>query len=288
MHKTQSFFVRLFFLGLLSLIPQTTKAVNELPWKTQKPAGEKVEALKNVTVQERLGENIDLNLLFVDEQGQQVRLQDFFQSGKPVLLTLVYYSCPSLCNFHLNGVIDALKAMDLQSGKDFEFVAVSFEPKDTTAMALGKKNEYKERFLEASARLIASEESVEGWHFLTGSRENTEALAKQVGFHYEWNEASGQWSHPAVAYVLTPQGKISRYLYGISIPDKTLRLSLVEASNGQIGNVLDRFILYCFNYNPKERKYSLMALNAVRAGAGVTLILLGFLLIPFWMRKKDI
>lgn len=281
---------KVFKFLLLLGIAQGAEGDNKLPWKTHKPAGEKVEALKNVTVKEHLGEKINLNLAFVNEQGEQVRLQNFFQADKPVLLTLVYYTCPALCNFHLNGVMDALKLMDLTAGQDFEFVAVSFEPKDTPEIAMDKKNAYRERFFSGSGARTQSENSdvTNGWHFLTGSKENTEALAKQLGFFYEWDEGSGQWSHPAVAYVLTPQGTIARYLYGISIPDKTLRLSLVEASLGKIGNVLDKFILYCFNYNPKERKYSLMALNAVRAGAGVTLILLGFLLIPFWMRRKDI
>ena len=259
------------------------KADNKLPWKTQRPASEKVEALENVTVEEKLGESVHLDLSFVDEKGDQVRLKDFFKPKKPVLLTLVYYTCPGLCNFHLNGVMDALKKMDLKSGEDFEFVAVSFEPKDTPETAFAKKSEFKERFLAGGT--VNSQNPDKGWHFLTGTQVNTKKLADQVGFSYKWDEASSQWSHPAVAYVLTPEGKISRYLYGIQIPDKTLRLSLVEASDGQIGSVLDQFILYCFNYNPQEGKYSLTALNAVRVGAGLTLIILGFLLIPFWIRS---
>ena len=278
---------RISFLSLIGFQLLFTspfvKADNKLPWKTQRPAGQKVEALKNITVEENLGQMVDLNLPFVDEQGQKVILKDFFKPEKPVLLTLVYYTCPSLCNFHLNGVMEALKKMDLKSGQDFEFVAISFEPKDTPQTARSKKNEFKERFLKASGKQNLSQ----GWHFLTGTQENTRTLAHQLGFFYEWDERSSQWSHPAVAYVLTDQGMISRYLYGISISDKTLRLSLVEASHGKIGNILDRFILYCFNYNPQERKYSLMALNAVRAGAGITLILLGFLLIPFWIRNRN-
>ena len=277
------FIFHLFIIFQVLFLFAPLKADNKLPWKTQRPASEKVEALKNVTVEEKLGETIDLNLSFVDEQSEQVHLKDFFKPKKPVLLTLVYYTCPGLCNFHLNGVMDALKEMDLKSGKDFEFVAVSFEPKDTPETALAKKNEFKERFLTNNT--ASPPDPDKGWHFLTGTQANTKTLANQVGFSYEWNEASSQWSHPAVAYVLTPEGKISRYLYGIQIPDKTLRLSFVEASNGQVGNVLDRFILYCFNYNPQEGKYSLMALNAVRAGAGLTLIILGFLLIPFWIRS---
>ena len=271
------------FLIIFLFLSAPLGADNKLPWKTQKPASEKVEALKNITVKEKLGEMVHLNLPFINERGKQVVLKDFFKPKKPVLLTLVYYTCPGLCNFHLNGVMDALKKIDLKTGQDFEFVAVSFEPKDTPQTALVKKNEFKERFLSGSTS--NRQDADKGWHFLTGTKENTRTLANQVGFSYEWNEASSQWSHPAVAYVLTPKGKISRYLYGIQIPDKILRLSLVEASNGQIGNVLDRFILYCFNYNPQERKYSLMALNAIRAGAGITLIILGLLLIPFWIRS---
>ena len=277
--------VGIFFTFQLFLLSVPSSADNKLPWKTKKTASEKVEALKNITVEEKLGENIQLDLPFIDEKNEQVVLKDFFKPEKPVLLTLVYYTCPGLCNFHLNGVMDALKEMDLKANQDFEFVAVSFEPKDTPQTALLKKNEFKERFLHGSQSEGNQQDPSQGWHFLTGTKENTRTLANQVGFSYEWNEASSQWSHPAVAYVLTPEGKISRYLYGIQIPSKTLRLSLVEASNGQIGNVLDRFILYCFNYNPQERKYSLMALNAVRAGAGFTLIILGFLLIPFWIRS---
>ena len=267
----------IFLFWLLFLfVPYSTKAEkNKLPWKTHKPAHEKVPALKNVTVKENLGQEINLNLPFVNEQGENVTLKDFFNPDKPVLLTLVYYTCPGLCNFHLHGVTDALKKMDLIASQEFEFVAISFEPKDTPQTALTKKNEFQNTPQARKGK----------WHFLTGSQENTKNLADQLGFFYEWDEESKQWSHPAVAYVLTPEGKISRYLYGIQVSDKTLRLSLVEASNGKVGNVLDRFILYCFNYNPQERKYSLIALRAVQAGAGITLIVLGFLLIPFWMRK---
>ena len=278
-----SLIFRFFIVFQVLFLFVPLKADNKLPWKTRRPASEKVEALKNVTVEEKLGESLQLSLSFVDEQGKKVILKDFFKPERPVLLTLVYYTCPGLCNFHLNGVMDALKAMDLKSGEDFEFVAVSFEPGDTPETALAKKNEFKGRFLAGNT---ASQQNPDkGWHFLTGTKENTKTLADQVGFSYKWDESSSQWSHPAVAYVLTPEGKISRYLYGIQIPDKTLRLSLIEASDGQIGNVLDRFILYCFNYNPQEGKYSLMALNAVRAGAGLTLVILGLLLIPFWIRS---
>ena len=227
------FHLFIIFQVLFLFVP--LKADNKLPWKTKRPASQKVEALKNVTVEEKLGEAIHLDLSFTDEQGEQVRLKDFFKPKKPVLLTLVYYTCPGLCNFHLNGVMDALKEMDLKAGEDFEFVAVSFEPKDTPQTALSKKNEFKERFLHGSKSEENQQNPDKGWHFLTGTQENTRTLASQVGFSYEWNEASNQWSHPAVAYVLTPEGKISRYLYGIQIPDKTLRLSLVEASDGQIG-----------------------------------------------------
>ncbi len=264
----------LFIIGCSSI---SSFGESKLPWKEKKASTKKVEALNEVGVVENLGDSVDLNLELTDENGKTVQLGDYFKKERPVLLTLVYYSCPSLCNFHLNAVTETLKQLKWTTGEEFEFVAVSFEPKDTPEIAgLKKKSYLKEYGREAGSK---------GWHFLTGTEENVAKLAEQVGFGYKWDPESKQWAHAAVAYVMTPEGRLSRYLYGISFEPKTLRLSLVEASNGVIGSVIDKFILYCFNYNPKDRKYSLVAFNAVRAGAGLTVLVLSVLLIPFWLKN---
>ena len=263
------------------LFAETTFADKDgLPWEERKVSTEKVKAVENVKIEERLGKKLDLDIPLVDDEGNEVTLQKYMNGSKPVLLTLVYYTCPSLCNYHLNGITDTLKQMKWTVGKEFDIVAISFEPSDTPKIAGAKKQSYIESY--------GRPESANGWHFLTGTAENVKKIADQVGFKYTWDDETQQWAHPAVAYVMTPTGTISRYLYGIQFPPNTLKLSMVEAGEGKVGNVIDKFILYCFNYNPKERKYSLVAYNVVRAGAMATVLILGLFLVPFWIRyRKD-
>lgn len=191
---------------------------------------------------------------------------------------MAYYSCPSLCNFHLNGLNDAFKKLKEPVGKEFNFVVVSIEPKETPELAEQKKANY----LKAYGR----PEGNDGWHFLVGDEDSVRELAKQVGFGYKWDETQQQWAHAAAAFVLTPEGRISRYLYGIDFSPQTMRLSLVEASNGRIGTLADKLTLFCFHFDPKASKYTLAAFNVVRAGGALMVIILAAFLTPFWFRNR--
>jgi protein SCO1 len=236
------------------------------------------EDLKDIGIEEKLGQSIDLNMKFRNEEGEEVSLQSFFSKGKPVLLTLVYYNCPSLCNFHLNGLNDVFKKVDNWTiGKEFDVISISIDPKETPELAKNKKVNYIEAY--------GKQEAAKGWHFLTGSQENITKVADQVGFKYKWVEETGEFAHTAAAYVITPEGKISRYLYGIGFSPDVLRLSMVEASNGTIGTIVDKFVLYCFQYDPNKKTYAFYAYNVMRAGAGASALILSMFLGMFWLRN---
>tara|TARA_B100001248_G_scaffold262696_1_gene261038 strand:- start:8897 stop:9709 length:813 start_codon:yes stop_codon:yes gene_type:complete len=235
--------------------------------------------LEGVGITEHLGEKIDLSTKFRNEEGKEVPLSTYFDGKRPVLLTLIYYSCPSLCNFHLNGLTDVFKQLDKwEVGKQFDVVAISINPKEQADVAKAKKASYIEEYGKPQA--------ASGWHFLTGRQESIDKIAKQIGFQYKWVEETQEYAHSAAAYVISPDGMISRYLYGIGFAPKTLRLSLVEAADGKIGTVLDRFILYCFQYDPDKKSYAFYAYNVMRAGAGFSAIVLLLFLAAFWVRQR--
>ena len=234
--------------------------------------------LKDATITEHLGEKIDLDLKFKDENGQLVPLRTFVASGKTMLLSPAYYSCPSLCNFHLNGITEAFTKLKEPLGKEFNHVVVSIEPKETPEMAKTKK----EIYLKAYGR----PEGAAGWHWMTGDQAAITTLMKQLGFGYRWDEEAKQYAHASAAMVISPDGKITRYLYGIVFDPKTVRLSMVEASKGEVGTAMDRLILYCFHFDPKSSKYSLKIFNIMRgAGVLVVLAMIGFIA-PFWIRNS--
>lgn len=232
---------------------------------------------KDVGVDEHLGQALDLNLEFTDDKGVTGPLGRFFNKGKPVLMAMVYYTCPSLCNFHLNGLTDTMKLLKWSTGDKFQLVAVSMNSAETSELAAKKKANY----LQAYGRSGADQ----GWHFLVGSKENVRRLADQLGFKFKWIEEKSQFSHAAVAYVITPDGRISRYLHGIQPDPTTLRMSLLEASNGTIGTVIDQMLMFCFQFDPKKNKYSLYAWNLMRIGAILMVLLLAVLMLPVWWRE---
>jgi len=234
--------------------------------------------LQDIGIEEHLGANIDLGLAFKDENGQPVTLGSLTSKRKPVLLSLAYFGCPSLCNFHLNGLNDAFKQMQAPIGQEFEFVVVSIDSRETPELAKQKREAYVKAYGRA--------ESINGWHFWTGTQENVARLASQVGFKYRWDEGEKQWAHASAAYAITPEGRISRYFYGIVFDAKVLRLSLVEASNGAIGTIVDKLTLFCFHFDPKENKYTVAAFNIMRAGGGLTAVILAAVLVPFWLRSR--
>jgi len=234
-------------------------------------------ALRDVGLDQRLNELVPLDLVFRDEQGAPVRLGAYF-NDKPVVLTLVYYECPMLCTLVLNGLVRAMNALTLDAGKDFEIVTVSFNPKETPALAAAKKESYLRSYARPSAAA--------GWHFLTGDAADIAALARAVGFRYRYVPEQRQYAHAAGIVVLTPQGKVARYFYGLEYSARDLRLGLVEASQGTIGSPVDAFLLYCFHYDPATGTYAAAALNAIRIGGVVTVVALAGFVAFSWRRER--
>lgn len=228
---------------------------------------EKGPDTKGIGITEKLGDSIDLNLHFSDETGKTVRLGEFFEKKKPVIVSMAYYQCPMLCGIVLNGLVDGMKGMSWVAGKEFTLVNVSFDPREKPTLAATKKK----NLIEA----LGKPEASSGWHFLTGEESQIKTLASQLGFGYRWDETEKQFAHGAGIFVLTPEGKLSRVLYGIQYRPSDLRLSLLEASNGKVGTIIDRIVLFCYSYNPKMRQYSVTLTRIVQLGAVVTMLILG-------------
>ena len=228
-------------------------------------------ALGKVAFEQRLNEQLPLDLPFKDENGQAVKLGDYF-GRKPVVLAFVYYECPMLCTQVLNGLESALRVLDESVGDEFEVVTVSFDPRETPVLASAKKKAYLERYKREGAG--------EGWHFLTGEQASIAALTKAAGFSYAWDEQTRQFAHASGIVVATPAGKLSRYFFGIDYSPRDLKFALIESSSEKIGSLADRLLLYCYHYDPATGNYGLVAMRAVRLGGVVTLVaLFGFMFI---------
>ncbi len=233
--------------------------------------------LQNVGIEQHLDGQVPPDLTFVDDAGRAVKLGDYF-GKKPLILNLVYYNCTMLCGEALAGLTGAMKMVKFNVGDEFDVVTVSFNPNETPAIAAAKKQDYLKRYGRASA--------ASGWHFLTGPAESINALTKAVGFQYQYDPKSNQYAHATAIMVLTPQGRISRYFYGVDYPPKDLRMGLVEASQGKIGNAVDTVLLYCYHYDPATGKYGAIVSNILKLGAGLTILLLsGLLFILFRLEK---
>lgn len=237
------------------------------------PANVRPPRLENVGIDQRLDAQVPPDLSFLEETGKTVKLGDYF-GRKPLILNLVYYNCTMLCGEALAGLASAMRLVKFDVGNEFDVVTVSFDPRETPAMAAAKKKDYVARYGRANAAA--------GWHFLTGQPESINALTKAVGFQYQYDSKSNQYAHATAIMVLTPQGHISRYFYGVDFPPKDLRMGLVEASQGKIGNAVDAVLLYCYHYNPETGKYGAMVANILRLAAGATILLLGGLLFILW------
>ncbi len=250
-------------VGLLLLAahcpPLTARAQYAQPPVGPVPTGNSTEVLKKVNIEQRLNNQIPLDLRFRDEAGREVALGEYFSRGKPVVLTLVYYECPMLCNQVLNGEVGAFQALAFTPGREFEVVTVSFDEREGPELAARKKETYLRRYKREGAGA--------GWHFLTGDKANIDALARAVGFSYVWDEQSQQFAHASALMVATPEGRLSHYLYGIDYSPKDLRLALVEASAGKIGSPVDALILYCYHYDPATGRFA--PVMAVLRAAGV-------------------
>jgi protein SCO1/2 len=233
-------------------------------------------ALQDVGIDQRLNEPVPLDLVFHDESGAPVRLGTYFGS-KPVILALAYYECPMLCTLVLNGLASAMKVLSFDAGKEFEVVTVSFNPADTPALAAAKKQTY----LKAYGRPGADA----GWHFLTGDAAAIAQLTRAVGFRYKWLPEQQQFAHAAGIMVLTPQGKLARYFYGVEFSPRDLRLGLVEAAENKIGSPVDQLLLFCFHYDAATGKYGATAMGAVRVAGLLTVLALATFLAVMLRRE---
>lgn len=237
-------------------------------------------ALQGVGIDQRLNAQIPLNATFRDDLGRTVPLSAFFKTGKPVLLAPVYYRCPMLCSQVLNEMASALKAVSLDPGKDFEVVAFSFDPKDTPEIAAAKRQTYFSRYGRAG--------TANGWHFLTGDPANIKAVMDAVGFHYRYDPSTDQYAHASGIMVVTPEGKLSKYFYGVDYSPRDIRFGLVQASHGDIGTPVDEALLFCYHYDPTTGKYGAVAINIMRAaGGGFVLVCGAFLLVAFRHERRS-
>lgn len=238
------------------------------------PASTRPAPLREVGFDQNLDQLVPLDTPLVDEAGRTVRLGDYFGT-RPVVLLFAYYECPMLCTQVINGLASTLGVLSLEPGQDFEVITVSFDPRDTPATATAKKAAYMQRYKRPGAR--------EAWHFLTfvpGDAASIERLTDAAGFRYVWDEQTQQFAHPSGVIVLTPDGRLARYLFGIEYSPRDLRLGIVEASAGKVGSPVDALLLYCFHYNPMTGRYGLVIMRAIRiAGAATILALGGFIFI---------
>src|SRR4051812_10012890 len=234
--------------------------------------------LEGIGIQEKLGNAVDLDLMFTNEKGYQVPLRSFFHKDKPVLLDLVYYSCPMLCNLVLNGQTQVLREVPWTPGEEFEVVTISINPTEMFDLAVRKKQAYLESYGKPAP----------GWHFLTDYQGNVKKLAQQVGFNYRWDDRSQQFAHAAAITFLTPEGKVSRYLYGIRFKSRDVRLALTEASESKLGITVDKILLFCFHYDSAARSYVIFARNLMRGGGVLTVLILGAILFRLWRGERTL
>ena len=242
------------------------------------PASARPPQLKHVGIQQRLGKQIPADLEFRNEAGKQVRLGQYLGNG-PVILNFVYFHCPMLCGQVLQGLTGALRAIGYTAGRDFTVLTVSFDPQETPEMAAAKK--------KMVLATYGRPEAEKGWHFLTGSAASVAALTQAAGFQYQYNAQSNQFAHPTAIMVLTAEGKIAQYYYGIEYAPRDLRLGLVQASNGQIGTLTDEALLYCYRYDPQSGTYSAIISRVLRISGAVWLAMVSvFLVVMFRMEPK--
>jgi protein SCO1 len=265
----------LLSVSAASAQPQYPSGYGNQP-KPGTAASEIPPQLQEVTFEQRLNTTLPLDATFRDDRGQTVKLGDYF-GRKPVVLAFVYLQCPMLCSQVMNGISSSLKVLPFTPGADFDVVLVSFDPRDTPQIAAEKKRAHMEYW--------GSEETAGGWHILTGDEANIQRVTSAAGFTYRWDEASGQFAHASGVLVATPDGRLSRYFYGVEFSPKELRLALVESGEGKVGSAIDQLLLYCYHYDPSTGQYGVVVMNLVRLGGIVTVVMMaGFILL---MRRRD-
>jgi protein SCO1 len=280
-NRARSLMGTLIVCGLLALAGAAqaqslwTQQTGADSWPVQS-AGVRPELLRDVALDQKLNDSIPLDLTFHDEKGRTVALRSFF-GQKPVILTLVYYQCPMLCTQVLNSLAHSMKELPLVLGKDFEVVTVSIDPAETTVMAETKRQLYVGMYARPGIE--------QGWHFLTGAAPQIKALAAAVGFHFAYDSTTGQFAHPSGIMVLTPDGRLARYFYGIKYPPRDLRFGLEEASAGKIGSPVDQILLYCYHYDPATGKYGILISRVLQIAGLITLLGLA-LMVAILLRRE--
>jgi len=238
------------------------------------PASQRPPGLQFVGIEQHLNAEVPGDLEFRDELGNTVKLGDYFGHGRPVILNLGYYQCPMLCSELLQGLVGSMKALTLQLGQDYDVVTLSFDPRETTEMAAAKKRDIMKRFGRANAD--------RGWHFLTGRADQIKALTDAVGFQYQFDPKTEQYAHAMAIVLLTPDRHIAEYFYGVEFSPRDLRLGLVQAGQGKIGNITDSVLLYCYHYDPRTGKYGAIVSNVLKIGGLATMLILGtFIFVMF-------
>lgn len=248
------------------------------PYEPRAPSG-LPKALDGIGIDQKLNEQLPLDLELKNENGEIVKLGDYF-GKKPVMLSLVYYECPMLCNQILNGMVTAFRVMAFTPGNEFEVVTISFDPRETPALAASKKKNYVDNLPQAK-RASANA----GWHFLTADEESIRKITEAIGFRYRWDDATNQYAHASGVYVATPQGKLARYFYGIEYAPRDLRLGIIEAADNRIGSPMDQLLLYCFHYDPKTGKYGAVVMRMMQVGGVATLLAIAGMFIV--MRRRN-
>jgi len=243
------------------------------------PVNQRPPGLQFVGIDQHLNAEVPVDLEFRDELGNPVKLADYFGHGRPVILNLGYYQCPMLCSELLQGLVGSMKALTFNLGKDFDVITVSFDPSETTEMAAAKKRDIMKRYGRPN--------SDQGWHFLTGKADQINALTKAVGFEYQYDPKTQQYSHAAAIVMLSPDHHISGYFYGVEFSPKDLRLGLVQASQGKVGNIGDQVLLYCYHYDPRTGKYGAVIANILKLAGLATMLILGtFMFVMFRFDRK--
>jgi protein SCO1 len=263
---------------MLSALAVSAQDSGRLAPKGGVPSNQVPAPLNRVAFEQRLDEQLPLDLPFKDETGKAVKLGDYF-GRKPVVLTFVYYECPMLCTQVLNGLESALRVLNETVGEEFDVVTVSFDPRETPVLAAGKKKAYLDRYKREGAE--------RGWHFLTGDQASIDALTKAAGFSYAWDEETQQFAHASGVVVATPAGKLARYFFGIEYSPRDLKFALMESATERIGSLADQVLLYCYHYDPAKGNYGFVAMRAVRIGGAVTLMaLVGFVFVSLRRDSK--
>jgi protein SCO1/2 len=276
-----------FFVSLVSIVVSPPRAANAQLASAPASAGFKREAgtpsstlpkaLREIGFDQNIDQPVPLDTTLRDERGHTVRLGDYF-GKRPVVLAFAYYDCPMLCTMVINGLSSALGVLSLTPGKDFEIVTISFNPADTPATAAAKKAIYLERYKREGAAA--------SWHFLTGDQPSIDRVTKAAGFHYVWDADTKQFAHPSGVIVLTPAGRLARYLFGIEYGPRDLRFALIEASAGRVGSPVDTLLLYCYHYDPINGRYGLAIMRVMRLAGAATVLALGTFILVMVRRER--